>query len=225
VEWLLSAERADHWRQQIMQRTLQPLAAPTGGSDTTSTMIADEHGNVVTLIQSLFNEFGSRELVPACGVLLNDRLANLSLEPGRPNSLRAGRRPLHTLHTYLVLEEGQPVLAGATPGGRGQVQTNLQVLVNILDFGMDVQAAVDEPRWISGLPYRGENDRTLYMEPDFSPDTVEALIAKGHAVQVGVEEGAQADPFGNCTVIAHSLEDRTFQGAADARRDAFAIGY
>jgi gamma-glutamyltranspeptidase len=180
---------------------------------------------VVCLIQSLFNEFGSRELDPETGVLLNDRLANLSLDETRPNGLRGGRRPLHTLNTYMVLEDGSPVLAGATPGGRGQVQTNLQVLVNLLDFGMDVQTAVDQPRWISGLAYRGENDQTLYLEPSFSSATAEALRARGYSVQFGVEAGEQADPFGNCTVLARSPVDGTFQGAADLRRDAFAIGW
>ena len=195
------------------------------GSDTTSTVIADDRGNVVCLIQSLFNEWGSRELVAESGILLNDRLANLSLDERLPNGLRGGRRPLHTLNTYLVLEDGVPVLAGATPGGRGQVQTNLQVLVNTLDFGMDVQRAVDQPRWISGLPYRGEADQTLYLEPTFATDTAEALRSLGHTVALGVELGDQADPFGNCTVVAHSATDGTFQGAADMRRDAFAIGW
>jgi gamma-glutamyltranspeptidase/glutathione hydrolase len=220
LDWLLSEERAEFWRTRITEHASE--AVGVGGSDTTSLVVADNAGNVVTLIQSLFNEFGSREWVSSCGVLLNDRLANLSLDPRRPNALRGGRRPLHTLSTYIVVEGGEPVLAGATPGGRGQVQTNLQVLVNVLDYGMDVQTAVDQPRWISGLPYRGEGDRTLYLEPEFSPEIVEALTAAGHQVQVGVDEGEQADPFGNCTVIARR---DTLQGAADFRRDAFAIGW
>jgi gamma-glutamyltranspeptidase / glutathione hydrolase len=224
LDWLLSGERAAYWRDHIADqtRTPQPVAV-AGGSDTTSTVIADDNGAVVCLIQSLFNEFGSRELVPDCGVLLNDRLANLSVDEQLPNGLRGGRRPLHTLNTYMVLENGSPILAGATPGGRGQVQTNLQVLVNVLDFGMDVQTAVDAPRWISGLPYRGENDQTLYLEPEFPVDTAEALQRAGHSVQRGIEAGDQADPFGNCTVISRT--HGTFQGAADMRRDAFAIGW
>jgi gamma-glutamyltranspeptidase/glutathione hydrolase len=225
VDWLLSGEHARERRERIRSSSQQFAAVTSGGADTTSTVVADEFGNIVTLIQSLFNEFGSRELVPACGVLLNDRLANLSLDSRRPNGLRGGRRPLHTLNTYMVLHDGQPVLAGATPGGRGQVQINLQVLTNILDFGMDIQTAVDQPRWISGLPYRGENDQTLYLERGFGPSTVKALEAAGHQVQLGVEEGEQADPFGNCTVIARSIHDATFQGAADFRRDSFAIGW
>jgi gamma-glutamyltranspeptidase/glutathione hydrolase len=220
LDWLLSEERAGYWRTHITRRAHESVAV--GGSDTTSLVVADEAGNVVALIQSLFNEFGSREWVPECGVLLNDRLANLALDQQRPNALRGGRRPLHTLNTYMVLEDEHALLAGATPGGRGQVQTNLQVLVNVLDYGMDVQTAVDQPRWISGLPYRGEADRTLYLEAEYPPRTVEALTAAGHQVQVGVDEGEQADPFGNCTVIARG---DTWQGAADFRRDAFAIGW
>jgi gamma-glutamyltranspeptidase/glutathione hydrolase len=161
--------------------------------------------------------------VPEIGVLLNDRLANLPVDERLPNGLRGGRRPLHTLNTYMVLEDGVPVLAGATPGGRGQVQTNLQVLVNVLDFGIDVQTAVDMPRWISGLPYRGDNDRTLYLEPAFPSQTADALRSLGHTVALGVELGDQADPFGNCTVIAQ--RSGIFHGAADTRRDAFAVGW
>ena len=93
----------------------------------------------------------------------------------------------------------------------------------MLDFGMDVQSAVDAPRWISGLPYRGENDRTLYLEPTFPAEAADALRGLGHTVALGVELGEQADPFGNCTVIAQQAG--TFQGAADARRDALAIGW
>jgi gamma-glutamyltranspeptidase/glutathione hydrolase len=226
LDWLLSPERADYWQQRIAKRTLTtPGLAVASGSDTTSTVVADGQGGVVCLIQSLFNEFGSRELVPECGVLLNDRLANLPLDANLPNGLRGGRRPLHTLNTYMVLEDGVPVLAGATPGGRGQVQTNLQVLVNVLDYGMDVQAAVDQPRWISGLPYRGDNDQTLYLERSFSLATADVLRAAGYNVQLGIEPGAQADPFGNCTVISRAPTEGTLQGAADARRDAFAIGW
>jgi gamma-glutamyltranspeptidase/glutathione hydrolase len=225
VEWLLSSEHARESRRCLLRGGDRSVALTAGGSDTTSTVIADEDGTVVTLIQSLFNEFGSRELVPDCGILLNDRLANLSLDATRPSGLRGGRRPLHTLNTYMVIEDGRPVLAGATPGGRGQVQINLQVLVNMLDFGMGVQAAVDQPRWISGLPYRGDNDRTLYLERAFGDGIIEALAGAGHQIQVGVEESEQADPFGNCTVIARSARNATFQGAADIRRDAFAIGW
>jgi gamma-glutamyltranspeptidase/glutathione hydrolase len=224
LEWLLSDERCRELAQRISDR--HSLAEPVeaaAGADTTSTVIADNQGNVVCLIQSLFNEWGSRELVPDVGVLLNDRLANLALDENLRNGLRPGRRPMHTLHTYMVLEDGEPTIAGATPGGRGQVQTNLQVLVNILDFGMDVQTAVDEPHWISGLPYRGQNDQTLYLEAAFPLGTVSSLRDLGYVVEHGVQRGDQADPFGNCTVIARS--NGTFQGASDSRRDALAIGW
>lgn len=224
--WLLSEARAIEWRQRIQDAGLiAPVPVGAGrGTDTTSTVVADADGSVVCLIQSLFNELGARELDPETGILLNDRLANLAVDDARPNGLRGGRRPLHTLNAYLVLEDGAPVLAGATPGGRGQVQTNLQVLVNVLDFGMDIQAAVDAPRWVSGLPYRGENDQTIYLEPGFPPETAEGLRARGHGVEIGVEAVDQADPFGSCTVIART-PDGSYLGASDDRRGAFAIGW
>ena len=224
LAWLLSAERAAWWRGRIASGPAQPeRPAVAAGSDTTSIVVADAAGNVACVLQSLFNEWGSRELVAGTGALLNDRLANVRVGGDHPNRLRPGRRPLHTLHAYLVLADGRFVVAGATPGGRGQSQTNLQVLVNVLDLGADVQAAIDRPRWLRGLPRRGPDDRTVYLEPGMGPDVGARLRASGHPVEDAPTGGIEA--FGNCTVVARDPKTGALLAGSDRRRGSVALGW
>jgi gamma-glutamyltranspeptidase/glutathione hydrolase len=221
---LLGDERIGHWRRTLARAaTPTPLSLQPAGLDTTSTVVADGNGNVACIIQSHFNEFGSRELVDGTGILLNDRLANLTLDPASPNGLAGRKRPLHTLNTYMLCRDGRPVLAGATPGGRGQVQLNLQVICDVVDFGMDVQQAVDAPRWISGGAYRGLSENALYVEPSMNAETVAGLQALGRSVETG--SAAESDLFGNCTVVACDPASGVLQAAADARRDGSAAGW
>ena len=196
-----------------------PLGA--GGSDTDCLVAADGEGRVVVWIQSLFNLFGAREVAEGTGLLLNDRLANLSVDPSRPNALRPGHKPLHTLNTFLVCEAGRPILAGATPGGQGQVQTNLQLITAVLDFGLDVQAAVDAPRWVSGS--RLPTDTTLYLEPRFPAAVAEALRALGHTVAIA-DQGDDGERFGSATLVGVDHTHGVLSGGADPRRGALALG-
>ena len=169
-------------------------------SDTTSIAVTAADGTSVCLIHSLFNEFGSRELVPGTGVVLNDRLANLTRNGG-PNDLAPGKHPMHTLHCYVADLNDGTTLAGATPGGRGQVQTNLQVLIDVIDRGRPLPAAVSRPRWVNGMPRRSPDDRTVYLEPGLAAQAG-ALRASGHPVEV--VDAQLDDQFGNCTVVARA---------------------
>ena len=224
LAWLLSDERSAWWWGHIVCGSA-PAARPAvaAGSDTTSIVVADAAGNVACVLQSLFNEWGSRELVAGTGALLGDRLANVRVGGDHPNRLRPGKRPLHTLHAYLVLSEGRFVAAGATPGGRGQSQTNLQVLVDLLDFGADPQAAIDRPRWLRGLPRRGADDRTVYLEAGIGPDVAERLRAAGHPVEDAPAGGAEA--FGNCTVITRDQRTGGLLAGSDSRRGSQALAW
>ncbi len=229
LDRLLSAEHAAECRAEIAAALgSQPAAipasdgAPAGGVDTDCLVVADGDGRIVCWIQSLFNLFGAREVVDGTGIVLNDRLANLPLDASRPNHLRPGFKPLHTLNTFLVSRDGQPVLAGATPGGQGQVQTNLQLIVHMLDFGLDVQATVDAPRWVSGSPTPG--DTILYLEPRFPPGFAAQLEARGHTVTVA-DTGADGERFGSATLIAVDGASGTYSGGADPRREAHALGW
>lgn len=201
-------------------RPLVPGSAG-GGNDTTSIAVTDQFGNSVSFIHSLFNEFGSRVLVPGTGVVLNDRLANLRVDPASPNGLEPGKRPMHTLHGYVAIDGAGRVIAGATPGGRGQVQTNLQVLMNILDRGDTIGAAIDRPRWVNGLPRRAPDDDTLYVESTFDPSHAAQLEAWGHRVEHAEDEAD--DHFGACTIVER--DGAECRAAADHRRHGEAVAW
>lgn len=195
----------------------RPAVGPPGdGADTTCVAVADGRGQQAVVIHSLFNEFGSRELDPATGVLLNDRLGNQTVGPG-PGRVSGGRRPLHTLHAFSVERGGAPVMMGATPGGRGQFQTNFQVIVNALGGGMGLQAAIDAPRWLSGAPRRPGADRRLHLEPALGPEAVRRLRERGHdAVLTGPDD---AELFGSVTAVGLDANGALI-AAADRRREA-----
>jgi gamma-glutamyltranspeptidase/glutathione hydrolase len=193
-------------------------------TDTTSMAVIAPDGSAACIIHSLFNEFGARELVPDTGIVLNDRLANLLVPAhrldaeGAPNVLVPGRRPLHTLHGYVVEWGDGGYALGATPGGRGQVQTNLQVLTRLIDRGADLQHAVSEPRWVHGMPRASTDDDSLYLESGLA-HLEPALADHGHAVEVLGD--SDSDRFGNCTVVARRGD--AIEAAADHRRGGKAL--
>lgn len=195
-------------------------ASAPSGADTTTLAVTGPDGATISFIHSLFNEFGARELVPGAGIVLNDRLANLVVDASHPNGLAGNKRPMHTLHSYIVERGDGQVIAGATPGGRGQVQTNLQVLVDIIDHGRDLEHAIDHPRWVHGMPRTSAVDDTVYLEAGLVEHR-EALARKGH--QVTVLDGDKDDQFGSCTLV--STDSHTRKAAADRRRSAAAVAY
>ena len=222
AERLLSDEHVDARVRGLLEAVpedlIHPAAGPAAGdgADTTCVAVADSRGQQAVIIHSLFNEFGSRELDPDTGVLLNDRLGNQTVGPG-PGRVSGGRRPLHTLHAFLVERSGGPVMMGATPGGRGQFQTNFQVIVNALDGGMGLQAAIDAPRWLSGAPRRSGADQRLHLEPSLGPEAVRRLRDRGHdAVLTGPDD---AELFGSVTAVGLD-DDGSLIAAADRRREA-----
>ena len=221
---LLSDELVDRRCEQLYSGSLDALRVPAAGvagSDTTCLTVLDSEGSAVTLIHSLFNEFGSRLYDPATGVLLNDRLANQAVGTG-PNAVTGGRRPLHTLSAFLLESRGLPAMAGATPGGRGQVQINFQVIVNAVDCGMALQEAVDSPRWLSGAPRRPEPNRQLYLEQGFDASVSGELRRRGHDVMPA--NLGDTDIFGSVVMVG-TAGDGALLAAADHRREAAAGGY
>jgi gamma-glutamyltranspeptidase/glutathione hydrolase len=220
VAGLLSDERIEFWAQRLMDtppNELRAVVADGDGSDTTCVVAADSDGNVAAMIHSLFNEFGSRELDPATGVLLNDRLANQLLSMSGVGGVAPGARPLHTLNAFLAVRDGKPVMLGATPGGRGQVQTSFQLIVNAFDGGLDPQVAIDAPRWLSGAPRRPEPNDHLYLEPSIGDDVADELRSRGHRV-VRTDAGG-VDLYGSAIAVGH-VGDGSLFAAADDRREA-----
>ena len=230
VVGVLSEDSLDRWCSTIndQRRSMRaPAGAPAApaaasGTDTTCLSVVDGRGLMVTFIHSLFNEFGSRVVIPGTGIVLNDRLAKQPARVGRSDGPPASHRPLHTLVGYHVAHRGRR-LVGATPGGRGQVQTNFQVLRTIIDDGAVPQAAVDGPRWLSGAPRLPDADDLLFLEPGLPASVGSELARRGHLIAA---DGAASDNdlFGSCTITGAGPQRSETFGAADHRRGAALVG-
>jgi gamma-glutamyltranspeptidase/glutathione hydrolase len=177
-------------------------------------LLADARGNAISMVQSVFNVFGSMTLDPETGILFNNRMQGFTHQAGQPNSVGPGRRPAHTLCPVLVRRDGRVRYALATPGGLSQTLTNVQVLSYLLDEGYDVAAAVEAPRWC--------NTRTgdVLLDGEFTPAIVSELAQLGHRA----ERADDAYFYGSAKAI-ELLESGTLAGGADYRREAFALGY
>ena len=186
-----------------------------GGEDTIYLTVVDRDGNTVVLIQSLYEAFGSCVMVPETGMIVHNRGRGFTLDPAHPNVLAPGKRPYHTLHPAMILKDGRPAILLGTPGADGQTQTNIQLVVDLIDFGADAQQANEAPRW------RSEPDGTLIVENRFPEKTIAALRAKGHAVRV---TGGYDEVMGSSQAIVIDRENGVLQAGADPRRQAYAIG-
>ena len=113
-------------------------------------VVADGQGNVLSVIQSLYKGFGAGVVPPGTGVVLNNRGTYFNTDPAHPNVFAPRKRPFHTLLANLVTRDGAPVLGYATMGGDGQAMFHVQVLTNLLDYGMEIQEAIERPRFMYG---------------------------------------------------------------------------
>lgn len=215
VDAWLSAQQVSQWVAQINldRRTAYAPPAPAPEhKDTVFIAVADAEGTVVSFINSLFDDFGSGLVADNTGVLLQNRGCGFSLEPGHPNEIAGHKRPMHTIIPALLTKDGEAVMAFGVTGGHFQPAGQVQVLSNIVDYGMSVQQAIDHPRMLA----RGdafELERTV-------PESVWAgLRARGHAPTVA------ADPLGTCHAIWVDHARGVFLGGSDGRRDGMAIGY
>jgi len=212
VERLLSKEHAEARAAEIdLKRTSEhaPALAP---SDTTSFVVADEE-TAVCYIQSIYWPWGSGFVVPGTGVLMNNRMLGFHIDPQSPNRVAPGKRTVHTLNNFLVVRDGRLVVGGGTPGGDFQVQTNLQTIAGVLDWGLDLQAAIDAPRWAT-LP-----DGRLAMESRFAASVVRELESRGHSV---VRTAAWDGTLARSQVIA-SRPEGGWAVASDSRGEGVAL--
>ncbi|MEX0803188.1 MAG: gamma-glutamyltransferase [Candidatus Binatia bacterium] len=185
------------------------------GSDTTYVAAADKFGNWASLIQSVHQSFGCGIVVDGTGIVLNNRMSGFNLIPGHPNELAPGKLPAHTLSPALALKEGKPILAIGTPGGLGQTQFLAQTLCNLFDFNMNIQEAIEAPRWQS------EQAGHVELESRFSDNVDKLLLREGYHV---TRRGGWEFAFGGVeSVFLH--KNNVFMGAADPRREGYAIGY
>lgn len=192
---------------------LAPQGKVPGSGGTACVLIADAQGNMICIVQSIYNVFGSMFMDPATGILFNNRMQDFVHLPGRPGSVGPGRRPFHTLCPILVHRDGRPRFALASPGGISQTLTGAQVLTELIDRGADVSAAVEAPRWCN----RKGGD--FLIEPSFPEAMPQALSGYGHTARRG------GDPyfFGSAKAIEW-LSSGNLAGAGDHRREAFVVG-
>lgn len=192
------------------------VAASDPGGDTTYIAVADNLGNWASVIQSVHQSFGCGIVVEGTGIVLNNRMSGFNLIPGHPNEIGPAKRPAHTLSPVLVLKGNRPVLALGTPGGLGQTQFLTQILCNLLDFDMDLQEAIEAPRWQS------ETEGRVELESRLTKDVSECLRHEGYDVKIG---RPWEFSFGGAEAISLHSNGKVLLGAADPRREGYAVGY
>lgn len=193
-------------------------------TDTIYMTVADKDGMMVSLIQSNYSGMGSGLVPDGLGFMLQNRGAQFNLDPKHPNAFAPGKRPFHTIIPGFVTKNGEPWLSYGVMGGSMQPQGHVQVLTNMIDFGMDVQSAGDAPRWRHiGGPDPGNADEgevnTLYLENGFSAETMAELKRRGHVIKIGGED------VGGYQAILRDPATGVYWAASEMRKDGQAAGY
>lgn len=227
VEELLSDEHAAKRRAQISvdKANIQPSKENQEGSDTTYFLVADRDGNALSWIQSVFHGFGASWAIPETGIIMNNRLTGFSLDQKSPNFITPGKRPAHTLNAWTITRrDGSLSHVGGTPGANVQVQTNLQLIVNAIDFGLNPQQNAEAPRWQhlnkpSETSLNENFDGVLQIEGRYPQEIQADLERKGHSVQRLSDYG-----HGSAVQILHVLENGTYMAGSDPRSEGHAAG-
>ncbi len=188
--------------------------------DTTYFAVADGAGNLVSCIESNYMGFGSGVVVD--GVAFQNRGAYFSLDPQHPNRLEGRKRTMHTLMASLAFRDGRPRLVFGAMGGDAQAQINLQGITHVIDFGRNMQDAIEDPRFVFGRP-RGGGTPVLHLEPRYPDGVIEALRDLGHPVEVT----APWNPLmGHAQGIIIGPDDPpALLGGGDPRGDGYAAGW
>jgi len=188
---------------------------------TIALVVVDEEGRAVSLIESLYQNFGSGLVASGTGVFLQNRGAYFSLQAGHPNELGGRKRPLHTLSPGMVLRDGTPEFVYGAMGGDGQPQTHVQLIHNLYEREMSAQAAIDAPRFVYGRDSETAFADTVKVESRLSPDVVAGLRRRGHIVTV---LGPYENMLGHAHAIFIDRERGALAGGADPRADSLALG-
>lgn len=230
----LEALLSDQYAQERFALIDPERAAPSFGAgepklegegDTTYLTVADADGMMVSLIQSNYRGMGTGLVPDGLGFMLQNRGELFSLDERHPNAYAPGKRPFHTIIPAFVMKDGEPFMSFGLMGGAMQPQGHVQVLVNIIDFGMDVQTAGDAARFNHDggrQPTGVDGDLlgTLLVEPGVPSETVERLRAMGHRVEVD----ASGAPFGGYQAIMR-LPDGVYVGATEMRKDGTVVAW
>ena len=232
TEWLLSEaygkarfDLIDPAKAMTQPQPGEAKLESTG--DTTYLTVADRDGMMVSLIQSNYRGMGSGLVPDGLGFMLQDRGELFSLDPDHANVYAPGKRPFHTIIPAFLMRNGKPLMSFGLMGGSMQPQGHVQILINMIDYGMNPQEAGDAARMNHSGGRQptgsGENDLlgTLYLEPGVSAATVKALKAMGHRVEI-VKNGVM---FGGYQAIYRDPKTGVYAGATEMRKDGLAIGY
>jgi len=226
VERLISKAYAAKRAELIDTRAaLRWDEVPSYGSlagDTVYVAAVDGDGNAVSLIQSLYGAFGSCMVAGRTGVVLQNRSSYFSLDPDHPNRLERGKIPLHTLIASIGKRDGRLWSVLGCMGADGQPQIQLQLYSAMIDHGLDIQEAIEMPRFLSGRFGLGEARDTLHLEGRFPDEFARELAQRGHTVN---RWGAWNEMAGHAHGITIDPQSGIFIGGSDPRSDGAAIGY
>jgi gamma-glutamyltranspeptidase/glutathione hydrolase len=228
VDWLISGEYAEQ-RRQLIAADKASLSLPAGDAppdqgDTIYLTVADSSGNMVSLIQSNYRGMGSGMTPGDLGFVLQDRAELFTLDDGHANVVEPGKRPFHTIIPAFVMKDGKPLISFGLMGGAMQPQGHAQIIVNLVDFGMNLQEAGDAAR----VNHTGSSTPTgdvmtdggvLHLESTFSRAMRDALESLGHTL--GESDGS----FGGYQAIMWDAEEGVYYGASEVRKDGQAAGY
>ncbi len=190
------------------------LSAPFGPAhrDTVFLSVVDRDRNTVAFINSIFDDFGSGIVAPESGIVLHNRGSGFVIEPGHPNCIGPRKRPLHTIIPALLTRNDRAVMAFGVTGGHFQPIGQMQLLSNLIDHGLSLQQAIDQPRIFA----RGE---AFEVEHTIGAQTIEALTRLGHRITPA------ENPLGTAQAIRIDWQSGVLHGGADARRDGVAMGW
>ena len=225
VNQLISKKYATERRSLISERAARsysPGALEDG--DTVYLTVADKEGNLVSLIQSNYRGMGSGMVPPGLGFMLQDRGELFSLEEGHFNVIEPNKRPFHTIIPAFITKNGEPWISFGLMGGAMQPQGHAQIVINLIDFEMNLQEAGDAPR----IQHNGSTEPTggemtdggqIVLESGFDYETIRNLMSKGH--NIGFELGS----YGGYQAIMYDKENGVYYGASESRKDGQAAGY
>ena len=226
VQQLISKNYAAE-RRKLINRDRAASRYDAGKFDSDNTIyltVADRFGNMVSLIQSNYRGMGSGMCPPGLGFVLQDRGELFSLDEGHNNVYAPGKRPFHTIIPAFITRGGKPWISFGVMGGDMQPQGHVQIVVNLIDFKMNLQEAGDAPRLFhsgSSSPTGAimTDGGTLFLESGFRWEEIQSLLRKGHRIQWGLGS------YGGYQAIMWDEKNKVFYGASESRKDGQAAGY
>ena len=224
VEALLSKEYAAENFNDLKPYASTYDAGEISAGETIYLTVADKDGNMISLIQSNYRGMGSGMVPPGLGFMLQDRGELFSLEEGYNNTYEPGKRPFHTIIPAFITKDGAPLMSFGVMGGDFQPQGHAQIVMNMVDYGMNVQEAGDAPRWDhsgGSSPVTGPSTDKgeVHVESGIPYETVRGLMGRGH--KVGFARGI----YGGYQAIYRDPETGFYHGASESRKDGQAVGY